>query len=158
MGYRSNEDIAEDNHSSAVVLISVGSAGLIADIFVLVKNPLSMPIFNKYMTTGIMGSLFVLFIVMGVLALRNYKRFNEEAAKENNLSDKLHEWCLDNLTKDVIDENLDNDSYVDEKDNEEVLYYKRTAYMKECIGLKFMNLDEDVLDRFVDNYYNEIFS
>lgn len=157
MGYRSNEDMAEDNHSSAVVLISVGALGLLADIYMLIKNPLSMPMFNKYMTTGIMGSLFVLFIVMGALAMRNYKRFTEAAVKESTLSEKIHEWCVDNLTANTIEEAVDN--LDDSKSPEDaVIFYKRTAYMKDCIQQKFMNLDDDMLDRFVENYYSEIFS
>lgn len=155
MGYRSNEDKAEDNHSSAVVLISVGTLGLLADIFMLIKNPLSMPMFNKYMTTGIMGSLFVLFIVMGALAMRNYKRFNEAAVKESTLSDKIHEWCIDNLTAEAISDAINAD---EQESGDGVMFYKRTAYMKERITSKFLNLDEDMLDRFIEKYYSEIFS
>lgn len=155
MGYRSNEDKAEDNHSSAVVLISVGTIGLLADIYMLIKNPLSMPMFNKYMTTGIMGSLFVLFIVMGALAMRNYKRFNEAAVKESTLSDKIHEWCIDNLTAEAISDAINAD---EQESGDGVMFYKRTAYMKERITSKFLNLDEDMLDRFIEKYYSEIFS
>ena len=170
MGYRSNEDMAEDNHSSAVVLISVGALGLLADIYMLIKNPLSMPMFNKYMTTGIMGSLFVLFIVMGALAMRNYKRFTEAAVKESTLSEKIHEWCVDNLTANTIEEAVDNsddsedseeadaEDSKDSSDDDAVVFYKRTAYMKDCIQQKFMNLDDDMLDRFIEKYYSEIFS
>ena len=199
MGYRSNEDMAEDNHSSAVVLISVGAIGLLADIYMLIKNPLSMPMFNKYMTTGIMGSLFVLFIVMGALAMRNYKRFTEAAVKESTLSEKIHEWCVDNLTAKSIEDavndpdykeavdgsdatdatddleddeclydtgDLDDDQVTDEADeaneadetDDAVIFYKRTTYMKNCITQKFMNLDDDMLDRFVEKYYSEFFS
>ena len=205
MGYRSNEDMAEDNHSSAVVLISVGAIGLLADIYMLIKNPLSMPMFNKYMTTGIMGSLFVLFIVMGALAMRNYKRFTEAAVKESTLSEKIHEWCVDNLTAKSIEDAVNDPDYVevvnepDDLEGEEdacdtddlgdaegacdtddiedtegsydsddtqiasdtddaVIFYKRTTYMKNCITQKFMNLDDDMLDRFVEKYYSEIFS
>ena len=129
MGYRSNEDMAEDNHSSAVVLISVGALGLLADIYMLIKNPLSMPMFNKYMTTGIMGSLFVLFIVMGALAMRNYKRFTEAAVKESTLSEKIHEWCVDNLTANTIEEAVDNsdDSEDSEEGKEEGVYDEETG-------------------------------
>jgi hypothetical protein len=158
MGYRSNEDMAEDNHSSAVVLISVGTLGLIADIYMLIKNPLAMPMFNKYMTTGIMGSLFVLFIVMGALAMRNYKRFNEAAVKESTLADKIHEWCVDNLTADTICDAIEAEDPDDDMSGDGVIFYKRTAYMKERITSKFLNLDEDMLDRFIEKYYSEIFS
>ena len=159
MGYRSNEDMAEDNHSSAVVLISVGIIGLLVDAYMLIKNPLSMPMFNKYMTTGIMGSLFVLFIVMGALAMRNYKRFNEAAVKESSLMDKIHEWCVDNLTAQIIEEATQNEpSEIEESEGDGPLFYKRTAYMKKCIQQKYMNLDEDMLDRFIEKYYSEIFS
>ena len=159
----------------------------------LIKNPLSMPMFNKYMTTGIMGSLFVLFIVMGALAMRNYKRFTEAAVKESTLSEKIHEWCVDNLTAKSIEDavndpdykeaatgsddtdatddleddeclydtgDLDDDQVTDEADetDDAVIFYKRTTYMKNCITQKFMNLDDDMLDRFVEKYYSEIFS
>ncbi|WP_155832378.1 hypothetical protein [Butyrivibrio sp. MC2013] len=147
----SKEEKAEDNHSSAIVLLSCGIVGLAGVIFILTKNPLHMQLFNRYMSAGVMGALFVLFIVSGLVSLRNYKRFSSEAALENNLRSQLHDWCLENLTPDEI--NNATGAVGDNAEN----YFVRISYMKEAVMKKFMNLDENLLDRFLDSYYSEIY-
>lgn len=151
MGYLSNEEKAEDNHSSAVVLCSIGSLGLVADVFVLLQNPFHMPLFNQYLSTGVMGTLFLLFIIMGVLSMRSYRHFHAEAQKEETLKDLIHNWCEENLTAEIIDGEIAGEA------EEEERYYARTSYIREQITKKYMNLDEDSLDRFIDAYYSEIF-
>ena len=97
-----------------------------------------------------MGSLFVLFIVMGFLSIKSYKKFEIKANEEDTLTKNLSSWCKENLTKEVIDSDLD-------EVNEELLYFYRTEKIKELIKDKFMNLDEAFLDSFIDDIYPEIF-
>ena len=152
MGYQSKQERAEDNHSSAQVLLTTGILGFVSDVIVLIFNPLDMPVFNRYMTTGVMGALFVLFIVMGLLSMRNYYRFHQEARSEDTLRDQIHRWCEENLPAQSVDEAVSVNAAYDEEN-----YFERTTYIKAQIMRQFMNLDENMLDRFVDSYYSEIY-
>ena len=67
----------------------------------------------------------------------------------------IRKWCDENMTKDFIDKGLFAE---DEADfSEEAKYFKRFERMKEMISNRFMNLEEDYLNRFIDEYYQEVF-
>ena len=156
MSYQSSEEQAKDNHSSAYMLLFFGIIGLMADAAVFVINPMRMPVFNQYLSFGVMGALFILFIVMGGLSMRSYIRLNRKADEENSLKKALEDWCQANLTQETIDRNCVEDQDAEDSQTEGI-YFLRTGYMKEQIQKKFLNLDEDLLDHFVDTYYTELY-
>ena len=142
---------AQDFKSGGLSLLFVGGIGLIFIVMVLLNIiPLHMNLFSKYLVLGVMGSLFILFIVMGLLSVKSYKKFEIKASEEDNLTKNLRAWCLDNLKQEIMDADIDETS-------EELLYFQRTEKMKEMISHKFMNLDAAFLDSFIDDIYPEIF-
>ena len=142
---------AQDFKSGGLSLLFVGGIGLIFIVMVLLNIiPLHMNLFSKYLVLGVMGSLFILFIVMGLLSVKSYKKFEIKASEEDNLTKNLRAWCLDNLKQEIMDADIDEAS-------EELLYFQRTEKMKEMISQKFMNLDAAFLDSFIDDIYPEIF-
>ncbi|WP_029321487.1 hypothetical protein [Butyrivibrio sp. AE3004] len=158
MVYQSSAQKAEDNQSSGIMLITVGAIGLIGDIFFLIKNPLDMPMFNKYLTCGVMGALFVLFFVMGILAVRSYKIFKGKAVEEGTVLDKITEWSTEELTPEIIDEHMyDDDEVYEALTDKQDLYFKRSEYIKKRIMRQFVNVSEDLIDSFVDDFYSKIF-
>lgn len=158
MVYQSSAQKAEDNQSSGIMLITVGTIGLAGDIFFLIKNPLNMPMFNKYLTCGVMGALFVLFFVMGILAVRSYKIFKGKAAEEDTVLDKISAFCDEELTADVIAEHMyDDDEVYEQLTDKEDLYFKRTEYIKKRISKQFVNVNDDLIDSFIDGFYTKLF-
>lgn len=151
--YVNNEEKAEDNKTSAYTLLTIGSVGLLAIILIFFEViPIYMSVMNKYIVTGVMGVLFLLFIVMGVVSLRNSRILFKKASKENNLTTEIKKWCVNNLLMQEIDQKLEL------KDQpEELKYFQRAAYMRMMINKQFMNLDESYLDRLIDEVYPEIF-
>lgn len=142
---------AQDFKSGGLSLLFVGGIGLIFIVMVLFNIiPLHMNLFSKYLILGVMGTLFILFIVMGLLSVKSYKKFEIKASEEDHLTKKLKSWCLENIKQ----EDLDTDV---EEAGEELLYFHRTEKMKEIISDKFMNLDAAFLDSFIDDIYPEIF-
>lgn len=142
---------AQDFKSGGLSLLFVGGIGLIFVLLVLFNViPLSMNLFSKYLIIGVMGSLFILFIVMGFLSVKSYKKFEVKASEEDQLTQKLTTWCHENLKKELIDEDIDETS-------DELLYFHRSEKMKELISDTFLNLDAAFLDSFVDDIYPEIF-
>ena len=60
---------AQDFKSGALSLLFVGGIGLIFIVLILIGViPLHMNLFSKYLILGVMGTLFILFIVMGFLS------------------------------------------------------------------------------------------
>lgn len=153
--YCSSEKIAKENRSSAIMLLVIGSVGL-AVIVSLFFNVIPFPMgkSSKYMMCGVMGALFLLFFVMGVLSLKSSKKFAKKAKEENNLTEEIRRWCRENLTAAAVDEGLFE---TDEPVAEEIKYFRRIERIKEKISYQFMNLDEGFLDAFIEEYYPVIF-
>lgn len=67
---------AEENRSSAWVLLVVGILGMLVMILGI-TGVLPLNIGNPYMFYGVMSAVFILFIVMGVVSMRNAKLFEK---------------------------------------------------------------------------------
>ncbi len=151
--YINNEEKAEDNRTSAYTLLFVGGLGLIViALFFFDVITIHMSLTNKYMVTGVMGVLFILFIIMGIVSMKNSRILTKKAHKENNLTMEIKRWCLENLKKDEIDNLLEI-----KEQQEELKYFQRFDYMKKAIQKQFLNLDEGYLDRLIEEVYPEIF-
>ena len=152
--YQSSAAKAEDNRTSAYTLLFVGILGFVLVILVFTGV---IPLFQnaettRYFVCGVMGALFVLFIVFGVVSMRNSKILLVQAQSENSLLSELTKWCRENMTAEQIDRGL-----FDEVMSDEQKYFKRTDKMKEIINNKFLNLDQGLLEHFVDEYYQGLF-
>lgn len=153
--YQDSATKAEDNKSSAYTLLFVGGVGIVVIALCMFGViDLNLNETSKYMVYGVMGALFVLFLVMGGVSMRSYKVFAQKAQKEDNLTSEIRKWCLADLNDRKVDEYLTEEDKVLE---EELKYFKRTEIMKKLISEKFLNLDETYLEHFVDDIYPEIF-
>lgn len=151
--YKNSSDKAEDNRSSAVIFLSFGALGI---IFVILgaSGILPLNIGNPYMFYGIMSALFILFIVLGAVSMKYAKLFAKKAVSENTVQDALAKWSSENLTAESVDREI-NDS---DECSEEILYFKRYDYIKKRLNAQFMNLDQAMLDKIIDEkLYPEIF-
>lgn len=151
--YHNSAEKSKEFRSSAIVLLFVGGIGLAVCIAILLDIlPLHLAGISKYMSTGVMGALFFIFIVMGVLSFKSSRKLEKEAVSENRLTEELKSWCRDNLTAAAIA------SAIPEGDiGEEELYFKRVAVMRDKITGQFMNLEESYLDNFIEELYPLIF-
>lgn len=152
--YQNSAAKAEDNRTSAYTLFLVGILGFVLVVLVFMGV---IPLFQgaettRYFVCGVMGALFVLFIVFGVVSMRNSKILLVQAQSENSLLSELEKWCGENMTAEQIDKEL-----FDEEMSDEQKYFKRTDKMKAIINDKFLNLDQGLLEHFVDEYYQGLF-
>lgn len=151
MVYKDSAEKAEDNRSSAWTLLIVGVLGMLA--LILAKaGILPINFANSYLFYGIMSALFLFFIVMGVISMKNAKLFAKKAETENTLRETLINWCKENLKAEAIDGELE----ASEEISQEILYFKRVEKMKEKLNHQFMNLDQAFLDRFIDEVIYEM--
>lgn len=149
--YYNNAERAEENRSSAWTLLVVGVAGIIVMLLGFF-DLLPFRVGNAYLFYGVMSAVFLLFIVMGVVSMRNAKIFARKAESENSLKDTMIKWCRENL----IAEDLDAAFTEAEDCPEELLYFKRCDSIREKLNRQFMNLDQAFLDRFIDEEVYDI--
>lgn len=152
--YQDSASKAEENRSSGYMLLFVGIIGFVAVLLIFLGV---IPLYRngsttRYLVCGVMGAMFVLFIVFGVVSMRNSRILLVKAKSENSLLDELTKWCEGNLSAELIDEELFEDMT-----GAEQKYFLRTDRMKTIINNKFMNLDEAFLEHFVDEYYQKLF-
>ena len=152
--YQNSAAKAEDNRTSAYTLFFVGILGFACDLLVFTGV---IPVFQnagttRYLVCGVMGALFVLFIVFGVVSMRDSRILLVQAQSEDSLLSELTKWCTENLSAEMIDSEL-----FDEEISEEQKYFKRTDKMKAIINDKFINLDQGLLEHFLDEYYQGLF-
>lgn len=152
--YKNYAERAEDNKSSAATLITVGGIGIIALVlfyFDIIHIPLNLK--SNYMLTGVMGFMFLLFFVMGIISAKNAKTYAKKALAENELTNEIKKWCDENLDCKAIDDALFHEDVL----SEEQKYFKRFEEVKSKISDHFLNLDEAYLNRLVDEHYTVIF-
>lgn len=153
--YQNSAARAEDNRSSAYTLLVVGSIGFVAVLLIFLGI---LPIYqnagtSKYLVCGVMGAMFILFIVFGFVSMRSSKVLFSQAKTEDSLMAEMTKWCQENLNAARVDEGL----FEGEELAEEQKYFKRTECMRKLISDKFLNLDEAFLDHFIDEYYQTLF-
>lgn len=153
--YVSSADRAEDNRSSAYTLLIIGGIGLV--LVVLMAMGVIPFFFNsstKVLTYAVMGSLFGIFIIMGIVSFRNAAKFARKADFEAELSGEMRQWAKEHLTKEKIDAMLAPE---DQELPEELLYFKRTELCRQRLENQYMNLEERFLEHFIEEIYPEIF-
>lgn len=152
-GYQNKSEQAAENRSSAWTLLIVGGLGLIA-LGLLLSGvlPLKLQGSNRFMIGGIMGAMFVIFIVMGFVSLKNSRQYAREADSENSLRSTMEKWCRENLEGAKVDASLQLSAVPEEE-----WYFRRVALVKALLNRQFVNLDQEFLDHFVDDMYDTIF-
>lgn len=152
-GYQNKAERAAENQSSAWTLLLVGGAGLVFLVLLLMGVlPLQLRGANRYLIGGIMGAMFVLFVVMGFVSLKKSREYAKDADSENSLKGTMEKWCRENLDGARVDANLQLSAVPEEE-----WYFRRVALLKAVLNHQFVNLDQDFLDHFVDDMYDTIF-
>lgn len=150
--YQDSSERASDNRSSAWVLLGLGAVGLIA-VVLGAAGILPLRMGNPYLFYGVMGAIFILFVVAGIVSMKNAKLFEKKAESENSLRQTLLDWCGENLSAGDIDAEVCAGGVSDE-----IAYFRRITYIKEKMNHQFVNLNQGFLDQFIDDYiYDRIF-
>ncbi len=155
--YKSNAEKAADNRSSAYTLLGVGLIGLCIDVLCfcdVIHLPLGESF--KFMILGVMGAMFLLFLVMGAVSLKNAGKYAKKAESEKELTEEVEKWFVEHVTAEKVDEGLFSEE--EEDFSEEQKYFKRYEKIKGLISERFLNLEEGYTNHFIDEHYQDIFS
>jgi len=155
--YQNYDEKAADNKSSAYTLLWIGGIGFIVVVLSfldIIHLPVNQS--SKYMMFGVMGAIFVLFFIMGIISMKNAGKYAKKAVSEKELTKELEKWFVEHVTAEKVDDGLFSE---DETDfSEEQKYFKRFDKMKTMLSERFLNLNEGYMNRFVDEHYQDVFS
>ena len=152
--YQNKHDKAEEYKSSAGALMIVGVLGLaLIIVYELGVLPITL-YFNKPLVYGVMGTVFVFFIIASIFSMTQYKKALQYAGEEDQLVNKIKEFMESQEIKDQILAEEKNTNGL----SEENLYFVRAAKMKRMLMEQFSEAEEVLIDKMVDDYYDEWFA
>lgn len=152
--YQDKKTKAEDYKSSACTLLLVGMIGLAALVLMIAGVlPFRFGGAGGYITYGVMGTLFAVFIVMGILAFQASKRFAEEAVDEAALTEKIKAWAREQLTVDLINKGV----WFEDGTSDEEKYFQYFEVIRTAIEQEFGSLNASYLEALCEELYASIF-
>lgn len=152
--YEETSKKAAEFKSGAWTLIAAGIVVLL--VLVLLMSgllPISFGRRSRLIFCLEMGSLFLLFFVLGILSLRSYKKLAQQAKQEAPLKEEMTRFAREYLTVQRIDE----DCKREEGEPEEVLYFRRMERIRSLLLEQFPGLEPGFLDHFAEEVYDDLY-
>lgn len=150
--YEDSGELASENRSSAWVLLSLGGGGL-GVIGLGLMSASRFPLASPYIFCGA-AAVSILFLATGAASWRKARILEKKAESEDSLRDAMLRWCRESLRA----EELDREIGAAAGEPEEILFFKRTECIRAKLNRQFVNLDQGLLDRFIDDsVYDMIF-
>lgn len=151
--YIKKEAAYEDAKSTASTFLIIGTLGIIALILIgLDIIPLSMETYTKILMLIVMGALFVVFLIVGIVYQTRLNSLKTEIQKEEDLTQTVSDWFYENFTKEAIDSRLEQIP-----EGEEALYFARYEIMAEALKSRFPDLNENFADEMLEEFYGKLF-
>lgn len=145
-------DKYQDIVSSASTMLLVGIIGILFMFLVLTDIiPLPLNSSTAWLFDSVMGGIFIIFIISGIVSFMHAKQVKIDANEEDKLIDELLSWADVNITKDMLDEGLDLTQ------PEELLYFSRADKIKDKLMHQFENADEALIYEYTEQIYQNIY-
>ncbi len=153
--YVDSAERAEENRSSAWTLLLVGGIGLIVIVLNLL-NIIHLPFtgFTKYMVSGLLGALCIIFVVSGIISIKKTKTYSSAATVEKDNKEKIIAWCKENEIATKINMAIENE-FPDLP--EEEVYFKRYEGLKFFVYKNFESMSVPFLEHVIDDIYDSLF-
>lgn len=151
--YEDKNNKAEDAKSSAVALLLVGGLGLVFIVLLMLDYlPIHLFGLGKYLVSGIMAAMFLVFIAMGFSSIKTYKKYLGIAEEEQKNIEQIMELLAQHVSKEVIDTKL-----AGEPEEMPQIYYSRLAVIKEFLEAHYGGLEPALLEKLADDWYEELY-
>lgn len=149
--YVDKRERAEEYKSSGYVLTAVGIIGLavLAGMYTgFIPGFESLR--HNYMFLGVMGALFIVFIVVGLMSFTKIKSIIGQAEADEDMSAKVKALMEEKLTKAILDKIASGGA-------EEELFFQRAEYMEREIRKEFPDIDDALCEKLIDERYSELY-
>ena len=151
--YEDTAKIAEEYKSGADSLLIVGVIGIIALVLLhLGVIPLSLPAFTKWMITGVMGFLFIVFVFMGIASRKSYANLKQQASSDHSAKEDIINYLKDNVKPEEFDANL-----IADEPGMEILYFRRMEKLKAMVYSYSEGIDVSFAEYILEEVYPDIF-
>ena len=151
--YEDTAKIAEEYKSGADSLPIVGVIGIIALVLLhLGVIPISLPPFTKWMITGVMGFLFVVFVFMGIASRKSYANLKEQAGSDHDTKEDVIKYLKENVNPVEFDADLITDD-----PGMEILYFRRMEKLKAMVFSYVQGIDVSFAEYILEEVYPDIF-
>lgn len=146
--YIMKADRYKDLASTVWLFLMFGFAGI---IFVLLNSVGILTVFSGWLPNLVMAALFIFFIYVAISTNNKAKKLKAEIAVEEELTVKINEWLVNNVTEAFLEE------ISDESISVELNYLRQNAAIKLMLFDVFGHQNEAYLDRLIEEYYNKTF-
>lgn len=144
----------EDNRSSAVTFLCVGGVGCVLVLLhILGVFDFNLTAFSKIMTNLVMGVLFVIFVIVGIISAKNAARYKREMNEEEALTEVICSSFRESYTM----EDIDNSCQAEEGTDPYDIWRRRYQFIKEQITAGHSGLIEEYLEYLTEKIYNEYY-
>lgn len=151
--YEDKNNKAEDAKSSAIALLLVGGLGLVFIVLLMLDYlPIHLFGLGKYLVSGIMAAMFLVFIAMGLSSIKTYKKYLGIAEEEQKNIEQIMDLLAQHMSKEVIDAKL-----AGEPEEMPQIYYSRLALIKEFLEDHYGGLEPALLEKLADDWYEELY-
>lgn len=151
--YEDKNNKAEDAKSSAIALILVGGLGLVFIVLLMLDYlPIHLFGLGKYLVSGIMAAMFLVFIAMGFSSIKTYKKYLGIAEEEQKNIEQIMDLLAQHMSKEVIDT-----KFAGEPEEMPQIYYSRLALIKEFLETHYGGLEPALLEKLADDWYEELY-
>lgn len=159
--YRDNAERASESRSSGWILMVVGGLGIVV-LILGITGVIPLHFSNAYLFYGVMAAVFILFLVAGVISMKNALIFEKSAESEDSVKKALLDWCRQNLRREELDRQIGIGETVStqegpaETESEEILYFQRFDAIKARLNHQFLNLDQGFVEKLIDDTIYEM--
>ena len=145
-------DKYEDIKSSAATMLIVGGVGLVL-MALIIANVIVLPISAEttWLFYSVMGGVFIIFVIAGIVSFMHAKQVKIEAAEEDKLIDSINTWANDNLKISDLDQGLDLSQ------PDEILFFSRAERIKKALMMEFENADEPLIEELTEQNFHTLY-
>lgn len=145
-------DKYNDITSSAFTMLFVGIAGILFMALVLLEIiPLPLNPETSWLFYSVMGGIFIIFIVSGVISFMHAKQVKIDADVEDNLIEEILSWADKNLSQPILDKGLDTSQ------PNELLFFSRADKIQDALMHRFENTDEALIYELTEQIYQRLY-
>lgn len=143
--YDSYETAYKEHRSSAYLFLGFS---VLVFIYILLNAFHVIQFISGVFSYCIISALCLGLVFLGLSSLKKVKELSEHLDGEQQLTKKINEFLND----------LGGFSKLDEPDwselSEDVIYFKRTARIRQLLTAEFGELEENYLDKVIEDYYD----
>lgn len=144
--YVKKQDQYSDVHSTGVMLVGIGVAGL---LYVLLNSSGVLHLLNGAIPYTLNIALFAAAFIYGLYSLNQAKTIKGQIAEEKAVENEINKWLDETVTEEFLEKNSDNSL------PKEANYLKQCQVIRQLAQDTFPDVKENFLDSLVEEKMNK---